>query len=132
MDPHGLILKLASPDRPGIVARIASYVAGHNGNLLEFSQFTDREANRFFARLEIDTRGLDVQVDDFIAGFGTLGRALGRKARRGLQRSRKPWRSAPQPPKSGRWPSTSSNSVWPRTRVRAWPIAPTAMLSIAH
>ena len=76
MDASGLILKLSSPDRPGIVARIASYVAGHNGNLLEFSQFTDREANRFFARLEIDTRGLDVQQDDFIAGFGTLGRAL--------------------------------------------------------
>jgi formyltetrahydrofolate deformylase len=72
----GLILKLACPDRPGIVARIASHVAAVAGNLLEFSQFTDRESNRFFARVEIDTAGLEVEVDDFIHGFGTLGRAL--------------------------------------------------------
>ena len=72
----GLILKLACPDRPGIVARIAGHVAAVSGNLLEFSQFTDRESNRFFARLEIDTAGLEVEVDDFIHGFGTLGRAL--------------------------------------------------------
>jgi formyltetrahydrofolate deformylase len=72
----GLILKLACPDRPGIVARIASHVAAVSGNLLEFSQFTDRESNRFFARVEIDTAGLEVEVDDFIHGFGTLGRAL--------------------------------------------------------
>ncbi len=76
MASSGLILKLACPDRPGIVARIASHVAAYSGNLLEFSQFTDREANRFFARLEIDTGGLEVEVDDFISGFGTLGRAL--------------------------------------------------------
>ncbi|MFM7180823.1 MAG: formyltetrahydrofolate deformylase [Verrucomicrobiales bacterium] len=71
-----MILKLACPDRPGIVARIASHVAAVSGNLLEFSQFTDRESDRFFARLEIDTAGLEVEVDDFIHGFGTLGRAL--------------------------------------------------------
>ena len=72
----GLILKLSCPDRPGLVARIASHVASYHGNLLEFSQFTDREANRFFARLEIDTHGLEVDTDDFIHGFGTLGRAM--------------------------------------------------------
>ena len=30
----GLILKLSSPDQPGIVAKIASYVASHRGNLI--------------------------------------------------------------------------------------------------
>jgi formyltetrahydrofolate deformylase len=76
MSRPGLILKLSCPDRPGLVARIASHVASYHGNLLEFSQFTDREVDRFFARLEIDTSGLDVDMDDFIAGFGTLGRAM--------------------------------------------------------
>ena len=76
MASSGLILKLSCPDRPGLVARIASHVASFHGNLLEFSQFTDREADRFFARLEIDTSGLDVDVDDFVTGFGTLGRAM--------------------------------------------------------
>ncbi len=72
----GLILKLSSPDQPGIVARIASYVASHRGNLIEFSQFSDRIGGKFFARLEIDTSDLDVDVADFTNGFGTLGRSL--------------------------------------------------------
>ncbi len=73
----GLILKLSSPDSSGIVAKIASYVASHSGNLTEFSQFSDQIGKRFFARLEIDTSGLDVTVADFKTGFGTLGRSLG-------------------------------------------------------
>jgi formyltetrahydrofolate deformylase len=72
----GLILKLSSPDQPGIVAKIASYVASHSGNLTEFSQFSDQLEKKFFARLEIDTTGLDVTVEDFKTGFGTLGRSL--------------------------------------------------------
>lgn len=72
----GLILKLQCPDRPGIVAKISSYVAGNGGNFLEFAQFSDVEHGKFFARLEIDTSGLDVAVEDFIDGFGTLGRSL--------------------------------------------------------
>ena len=72
----GLILKLSSPDQPGIVARIASYVASHRGNLIEFSQFSDQLGGKFFARLEIDTSDLDVDTSDFINGFGTLGRSL--------------------------------------------------------
>ena len=71
-----LILKLSSPDQPGIVARIASYVASHKGNLIEFNQFSDQLGGKFFARLDIDTTDLDVDVADFINGFGTLGRAL--------------------------------------------------------
>lgn len=72
----GLILKLSSPDHPGIVAKIASYVASHKGNLIEFSQFSDQLGKKFFARLEIDTSELDVDTADFINGFGTLGRSL--------------------------------------------------------
>ena len=73
----GLILKLSSPDQSGIVAKIASYVASHNGNLIEFSQFSDQVGKKFFARLDIDTSDLDVTVEDFRDGFGTLGRSLG-------------------------------------------------------
>ncbi|MFD2257801.1 formyltetrahydrofolate deformylase [Luteolibacter algae] len=72
----GLILKLSSPDHPGIVAKIASYVASHSGNLIEFSQFSDQLQKKFFARLEIDTSNLNVDIEDFKSGFGTLGRSL--------------------------------------------------------
>ncbi len=76
MSRPGLILKLSCPDQPGIVAKIANYAAGHRGNLVEFNQFSDQLGAKFFARLEIETADLDVDVQDFIEGFGTLGRSL--------------------------------------------------------
>lgn len=72
----GLILKLSSPDQPGIVAKIASYVAAHHGNLIEFSQFSDQIGKKFFARLEIDTTDLDIGVEDFKSNFTPLAQAL--------------------------------------------------------
>ena len=76
MSRPGLILKLRCPDQPGIVAKIANYVAGHRGNLVEFNQFSDQIGAKFFARLEIETADLDVDAQDFMDGFGTLGRSL--------------------------------------------------------
>lgn len=76
MPRAGLILKLSCPDQAGIVAKVASYVAAHRGNLVEFAQFSDQLGGKFFARLEIETSELDVTVEDFIEGFGTLGRSM--------------------------------------------------------
>lgn len=76
MPRAGLILKLSCPDQSGIVAKVATYVAGHRGNLVEFAQFSDKLGSKFFARLEIETSELDVGTEDFITGFGTLGRSL--------------------------------------------------------
>ena len=76
MERPGLILKLSCPDQPGIVAKVANYVASHRGNLIEFNQFSDQLGGKFFARLEIECADLDVDVQDFISGFGTLGRSL--------------------------------------------------------
>jgi formyltetrahydrofolate deformylase len=75
-DVHGLILKLNCPDQPGIVAKVASYVAERSGNLVELAQFSDSLGGKFFARLEIDTRGLRCNLDSFINDFGDLGRSL--------------------------------------------------------
>ncbi len=76
---QGLILKIDCPDQHGIVARIASYIADHEGNLIELSQFSDRADSKFFARVEIDTTNLKVSVEDFINGFITLGNSLSAK-----------------------------------------------------
>ncbi|MFN9514066.1 MAG: formyltetrahydrofolate deformylase [Akkermansiaceae bacterium] len=75
----GLILKLSSPDQPGIVAKIASYVATYNGNLIEFSQFSDQIGKKFFARLEIDTTELNVDVEVFKSNFTPLAHSLDAK-----------------------------------------------------
>ncbi len=74
---EGLILKLSCPDKPGLVARIAGYASEYLANLVEFHQFTDRERETFYARLEVDTTKLEISVEDFIAGFEVLGKAIG-------------------------------------------------------
>lgn len=71
-----LILKLSCPDQHGIVAKIANFIALHNGNLLEFNQFTNAIDSKFFARVEIDTSQIDVSLDSFMKGFDVLGEAL--------------------------------------------------------
>ena len=71
-----LIFKLQCPDRPGLVAKISQFIASHNGNLLEFNQFTDSLKGRFFARLEIDTTELDLHTDSFIQGFKVMAESI--------------------------------------------------------
>ncbi len=71
-----LVLKLSCPDRPGIVAKIANYVASHGGNLLEFNQFTNAVDAKFFARIEVDTDALDVPPESFVRGFEVLAESL--------------------------------------------------------
>jgi formyltetrahydrofolate deformylase len=49
------LLKIACPDRVGLLARLTSFVAFHGGNLLEVHQFTDPINGWFFARMAIDS-----------------------------------------------------------------------------
>jgi formyltetrahydrofolate deformylase len=45
------ILSLSCPDRPGLVAAVAGFLAQNNCNILESQQFDDMEQNRFFMRV---------------------------------------------------------------------------------
>lgn len=45
------VLAFSCPDRPGIVAGIATAIAGETGNIIEAHQFDDRAATRFFMRV---------------------------------------------------------------------------------
>lgn len=53
------ILTLQCEDRPGLVAAVAGCLASHGGNIVAAAQFNDREANRFFMRMEIDVSSRD-------------------------------------------------------------------------
>jgi formyltetrahydrofolate deformylase len=44
-------LTLSCPDRPGIVARVATTLYEHGGNVLEARQFEDAETGQFFMRV---------------------------------------------------------------------------------
>lgn len=70
------ILKLNCPDAVGLLAQITGSIAGHGGNLLEVSQYTDVSTGWFFARLAIQ-RGHDCwDPDVFSRAFGPLASSL--------------------------------------------------------
>lgn len=48
------ILTIACPDRVGIVAAVSSALATQAGNIIESSQYSDTESDRFFMRLVFD------------------------------------------------------------------------------
>lgn len=49
-----LVLTLACADRPGITARVATFLFERGGNILDAQQFNDRASDRFFMRVEFD------------------------------------------------------------------------------
>jgi len=76
MNRKGISITISCPDSFGLVARLSSFVADHKGNLVELHQFTDEQAEIFFARLTIDIEKLDISVEDFISGFGVLAQEI--------------------------------------------------------
>ena len=48
------VLSLACDDRPGLVAAIASFLAGHGGNITDAEQYNDASTARFFMRVAFD------------------------------------------------------------------------------
>ncbi len=71
-----LILKVSCPDSPGLVSKIANYIASYHANVIEFTQFADSVNEKFFARLEIDMKDCKISVDDLKEGFAVLGRSI--------------------------------------------------------
>ncbi len=65
-----LVLRLACADRPGITARVTSFLYERGGNVLEAQQFNDRESDRFFMRVEFDPG--DVRADTLRRDFTPL------------------------------------------------------------
>jgi formyltetrahydrofolate deformylase len=53
------ILTLSCPDRIGIVAAVAGFLADRQGNILASAQFDDRLSNRFFMRVQFEIVGVD-------------------------------------------------------------------------
>jgi len=62
MSIHAMILTLACPDRPGIVARVSTFLFERGCNILDAQQYTDEEAGRFFMRVVFDAPTIDGQT----------------------------------------------------------------------
>ena len=71
-----LILTLSCPDRRGIVARTAGFVAERGGNILDSHQFGDPDAATFFMRIHFATDETD-GPDAWRTAFAPIGDELG-------------------------------------------------------
>lgn len=60
-------LLIACPDRPGIIAAVAGFVAAHAGNIVEADQHSDPQENAFFMRVEIERDGFGLSRNSFTA-----------------------------------------------------------------
>jgi formyltetrahydrofolate deformylase len=54
--PHAVLL-LSCPDQRGVVAAVADFVAGHDGNIVHAEQHVDELEGVFFQRVEFDLEG---------------------------------------------------------------------------
>ncbi len=64
------ILTLSCRDRPGITARVTSYLFDKGGNVIEAQQFNDQEDGEFFMRVAFDPGPADPEA--IRAGFAPL------------------------------------------------------------
>lgn len=66
------ILLMHCPDQTGLVAAVTDFLYKNNGNIISLDQYVDREAMRFFMRVEWELEGFAIpeeKIDDY---FGTL------------------------------------------------------------
>lgn len=58
-------LLISCPDRPGIIAAVANFLASSGGNILEADQHTDADQRQFFMRVEIEEAGFALTQESF-------------------------------------------------------------------
>ncbi|WP_329528414.1 formyltetrahydrofolate deformylase [Streptomyces sp. NBC_01462] len=66
------VLTLTCADRPGIVYAVTTFLLGNNCTIVESQQFTDRQAGRFFMRVEFEALDPQTTIDTLRAGFTTV------------------------------------------------------------
>ncbi|WP_010216329.1 formyltetrahydrofolate deformylase [Sphingomonas sp. PAMC 26621] len=65
------ILILSCPDRPGLVAAVSAHIHACGGNILESSQYTDPDSDRFFLRTSFVLAD-PMETERLAAGFDAL------------------------------------------------------------
>lgn len=68
------ILTLACPDRLGIVAAVAGFLAQQDCNILESAQFDDEQSGRFFMRTVVAAGDSSPNQEHLSAAFAAIGK----------------------------------------------------------
>jgi formyltetrahydrofolate deformylase len=77
VDERRYVIRFGCPDRTGIVARIASFLADAGGWIVEAAYHTDPDTRWFFTRQEVLASSLPFDMDELRARFATVARELG-------------------------------------------------------
>ncbi len=76
--PHAaFVLKLACPNRPGIVAAVSTYLFEAGGNILDAQQFDDVDTGRFFMRVVFNRATGEASLEALRSGFAPIGERFG-------------------------------------------------------
>jgi formyltetrahydrofolate deformylase len=73
---HG-VLTIVCPDRTGIVAAIASYLADNGVNILDSQQYSEEPDATFFMRVVFDAEGMRLHRDEIGPGFAPVAERFG-------------------------------------------------------
>jgi formyltetrahydrofolate deformylase len=66
------VLTLSCPNRPGIVAAVATWLFDHGFNILEAQQFDDLETKLFFTRIVFDTEKAPMDIETLRKEFDPI------------------------------------------------------------
>ncbi|MGW7621650.1 formyltetrahydrofolate deformylase [Streptomyces antimycoticus] len=69
MTASRFVLTLTCPDRPGIVHAVSTFLLGNGCTITESQQFSEREAGKFFMRVEFETLDPLTTIDRLRDGF---------------------------------------------------------------
>ena len=75
--PGTAVMLLTCPDRPGVVAAVANFIAAHGGNIVHAEQHTDAVEGIFFQRVEFALDGLDLPHEDILDAFRPVAEQFG-------------------------------------------------------
>jgi formyltetrahydrofolate deformylase len=70
------VITFGCPDRIGIVARIATFLADLGGLIVEAAYHTDQDTGWFFTRQEINADTVPIGIDELRARFGAIAHEL--------------------------------------------------------
>jgi formyltetrahydrofolate deformylase len=71
------VLTLGCPDRPGIIARITSFIAEFGGSIMEAGYHSDLDSGWFFTRQAITASTVPFELDELRARFGRVAAEFG-------------------------------------------------------
>lgn len=66
------VLLLSCPDRKGVVAAVADFIAVHDGNIVHAEQHTDQVEGAFFQRVEFELDGFSMSRDQIAEAFAPV------------------------------------------------------------